>query len=374
MEGRGRADSTPLPVAVLEFARVAALYTGSACIAGSSVLAEFVRRKEVALTQAGGLPTEFARICSRMARNDVDIFVQCTLDTESGDTRNFHPRFLEPLATRMYGLTMPELPELSQDGYTNWNSRVRLGITNVYTFRIAKHAQEVPLNIQVICVHAALRRGIKWGDYIVARFDIDVVRCYIDFSDAYDPFRIYLAGETEDSIMRGEFHYVIHPCLYFEDHLQRMYKYGKRGFKMRSLKFDPECTDEYRSYILGHYHRLYLMEYGYEIFDAMGMVRSLSYYLLNVMVLPYFDGGGSRCAEEMRAMSVLYGNALHLLENRNWILPSGEKWTKAKAEETFAAMRRCRLLRYIRRDLKKRIRRRREMAELAQDNQQGDEE
>lgn len=157
----------------------------------------------------------------------------------------------------------------------------------------------VILNLQVIVNNIVPTGYESWAQCVVNQFDITSSRVAFVTRDSPPVF----GQNALNDILHGEFQYLVKPCMSFKRCWTRIMEYTRKGFILKFISYDSECSTEYKDYMNRRFQHLYIGELGTRALIELGMDYEMAANLCHEHIAPYFNIN-SPWKEEMLLFSI----------------------------------------------------------------------
>ncbi|MGA1564511.1 MAG: hypothetical protein ACO35C_07880, partial [Pontimonas sp.] len=172
--------------------------------------------------------------------------------------------------------------------YATLIDRTRGCASEVHTLSIRGPSGMVTDNLQVVLLGGLPIGYGNWDAFVIERFDINVARCALAIDDIR---RVGAPNAIEhsisDCITKGELECVMRPRGDFISYLRRVVKHMKKGFKLRSVTFREDCSDEHIEYIMSRFTLLFAPQIVFEMFGRWNLASEETSDIIYEHVLPF---------------------------------------------------------------------------------------
>jgi hypothetical protein len=93
--------------------------------------------------------------------------------------------------------------------------------------------------------------------------------------------------ETLKPVWAAKLDYLIQPCIAFDKHLKRLYKYINIGFSsMLSITFSDSCSPEYVQFITGQFHHMQAFPMSVNALMDLHIERQIAIIFASDFIVP----------------------------------------------------------------------------------------
>lgn len=266
--------------------------------------------------------------------------IQCLFAVGTHIANTSHERYkcrFEPVVTEMISNDVPSLGNYGQWFYMNDG--------------IIKHVQildtvndTVILNIQLITSNVVPKQYESWSQCVVDQFDINSAKVAFASRDSAPVF-----GEnTLNDILSAKFQFTIRPCTSFKRCFNRIMKYVNKGFTLKCMSYDLQCSKEYREFIDRRFQHVYAGNLRSSTLMQFGIEHNIPDCTCDEHIDPYFDIH-SPFREEMMFLDICYNQIKDISDTLRYFECSGLPIDMACYEHFFPTHKRIIAVIYIQR-------------------------
>lgn len=141
------------------------------------------------------------------------------------------------------------------------------------------------LKIQLITNNIVPIEHESWAEAVINQFDITSARVAFTGRNSVPVF----GRDALHDILNGQFKFTMKPCVNFKRCLTRMMKYKHKGFILKKVDYDDQCSSEYKEYMNRRWQHMYINEIGENALMWLGLNPVLAQSICQEFLVPYFD-------------------------------------------------------------------------------------